>query len=377
MSVNGLNPLKLEGIDGSNPAGFLASLGVLATICRDTANVHSRISWQETKGVWNPVVHCDCENLAQLSQRLAEILRCPFTPVAAAETLREQRQKAFDSKRTQLKNAIAELKDKKLRGKERDAERAISVAPLEVEVASFRSEWLVALKSCVPSSELALGKHLNAEKQELRDALQQAAEEATVDSRQTADMLTSFGSDACLMSKSDRMEANPFCFVTGSGHQYFLDTARQLTEHVTSGSIEQALSTSSPPTDEKLSMRWDPTEDRRYALMWSDPTASDNKSLTNWAINLLGYHGLQLLPSVPTAKSLISTGWCNGEEHAFTWPVWTLTIGVDCVRTMMMQSPRRLSLQQPEVASIFQSTRLQVGNPPLHKINFSPSSRIG
>lgn len=376
QSTDTLKPLKLKGIDGSNPAGFLAALGVLGTICRNPADSHARLSWQETAGVWNPIVHCEREDIAELSQRLAEVLRCPFSPDASAEARRERRQKAFDTKRTELKNVQAELKKKKLRGKERDAEYAISVAPVEAEVAALRSAWLVALKACVPSSELALGKHLNAEQQELRDALRDAAEDATVGSRQTADMLTAFGSDASLMQKSDKMEANPFCFVTGSGHQYFLDTVRQLTEQVTASRIEHALTTNTAPADEKLSMRWDPNEDRRYALMWKDPTASGNKSLTSWPINLLAYHGLQLLPSVPAAKELKSTGWSKHEQEKFTWPIWTVSLGIDCVRTIMLQTSRRLFQHQREVSAVFQTTRLQVGNPPLHKINFTPSSRI-
>lgn len=376
-STDELKPIKLEGIDGSNPAGFLAALGALGTLHRDKVNSQARLAWQETAGVWNPVVHCECENVTELSLRLAEMLRCPFSPDNTDEVQREQRQKAFDNKRTELKNVQAELKKKKLRGKEHDAEYAISVAPVEVEVAALRSSWLVALKACVSSPELALGKHLNAEQQELRHALQDAAEDATVDVRQTADMLTAFGSDACLMPKSDRMEANPFCFVTGSGHQYFLDTVRQLTGQVTSARIYQALSQNSSPADEKFSMRWDPNEDRRYALMWKDPTASDNKTLTNWPINLLAYHALQLLPSTPTAQGLKSAGWSSGEHDSFTWPIWTASLGIDCVRTIMLQSSRRLARHRRDIAAIFQSTRLQVGNPPLHKINFTPSTRIG
>ncbi len=376
-NVNDQKPLRLVGLNGSNPASFLASLGVLATICRTQENARARLSWQESNGVWNPTIHSIYPSITELSTQLATILRCPFAPDPAAETLRETRQKLLDQKRTELKRAIDELKRKKLRGKERDAERTASIGPLEIEVTTLRTEWLQALKACVPSSELAIGKHLNAEQSELRDAMRLAAEEADSSSRVTADMLTAFGSDQCLLPKSDRMEPNPLCFVTGSGHQYFLDTARQLTEQVTARRIETALTLDRPPADEKLSMRWDPNEDRRYALMWSDPTASDNKSLTNWAINLLGYHGLQVLPSAPTAKGLQSAGWNRSEDMTFSWPMWTSQLRLDNVRTIMLQGVKGLKVLAPEVSTVFQSIRLQVGNPPLHKINFSPAQRIG
>lgn len=375
--VDELRPLRLAGVNGSNPAGFLASLGIFATICRTQENARAKISWQEFNGVWHPIIHSVCPSITELSKQLAAILRCPFAPDAAAETLRETRQKLLDNKRTELKRAIDELKRKKLRGKEREAERAASVVPLEIEVVALRKDWLDVLKGCVPSSELAIGKHLNAEQSELREAMRIAAEESYLSSRVTSDMLTAFGSDQSLLAKSDRMEPNPLCFVTGSGHQYFLDTVRQLTEQVTADRIESALKSDSPPADEKLSLRWDPVEDRRYALMWSDPTASDNKSLTNWAINLLGYHGLQLLPSAPTPKGLQSTSWSQGEDMTFSWPIWTSELDLDCVRTIVLQGIKRWKALAPEVATIFQSHRLQVGNPPLHKINFSPAQRIG
>jgi hypothetical protein len=375
-NVNEQKPLRLVGLIGSNPASFLASIGVLATICRTQENANARLSWQESNGVWNPVIHSIYSSIAELSTQIATTLRCPFAPDPAAETLRETRQKLLDNKRTELKRAVDALKRKKLRGKERDAERTASVVPLENEVTMLRTEWLQALKACVSSSELAIGKHLNAEQSELRDAMRIAANEADSSSRVTADMLTAFGSDQCLLPKSDRMEPNPLCFVTGSGHQYFLDTVRQLTEQVTASHIETALALDCPPADEKLSLRWDPTEDRRYALMWSDPTASDNKSRTNWAINLLGYQGLQILPSAPSAMGLQSTGWSRNENMCFTWPIWTSSIGLDCVRTLLHQRLQLLMALSPEVSAIFQSFRLQVGNPPRHKINFSPAQQI-
>ena len=49
--------------------------------------------------------------------------------------------------------------------------------------------------------------------------------------------------------------------------------------------------------DDRYSMRWDPLEDRRYALMDRDPTASDNKSRTVWMANLFAYRSLVLFPS--------------------------------------------------------------------------------
>lgn len=369
--------VTLNGLDGSNPVNFLAALGVLATLSSSDDRHDVRISWRERIGVWHPVVHWVTGDVSQIAQALAVQLKCPFTPDPAAEALREQRQKSFDVKKKQFKDAVQELKRKKLRGKERDEEFANSVAPVEAGLADCRSRWLEALRQCVPSMEMSLGKHLNAEQSELRETLQDAMREASVENRTVIDLLASFGSDACSMAKSDRMEASPFCFVTGSGHQYFLDTARQLTEQVTAERIERALAQDVPASDEKLSLRWDPAEDRRYALMWSDPTASGNKSLTNWATNLLAYQGLQLLPSVPTTKGLRSVGWSTVDKiSCWTWPIWNVPLTCDVVRTTLCQSFERSRKHGNGVAAVYRTNRLQVGNPPLFKINFSPAERI-
>src|SRR5438132_7386519 len=91
--------------------------------------------------------------------------------------------------------------------------------------------------------------------------------------------------------------------------------------------------------EEKLSMRWDPVEDRRYALMDRDPTASDNKSRTVWMANLLAYRSLVLFPSAPTRKGLGATAW-NRVDNAtiFTWPIWEQPADPDSIRSLLQLS---------------------------------------
>ena len=115
-------PLVLRGINGSNPVGFLASLGVVATLDRRNQSNAVKLAWQESAGVWNPVVYSECLDVSDLGRKLAAELNCPFTPTKPADELREARQKMFDGKKKDLKDALAALKAKKLRGKERDAE---------------------------------------------------------------------------------------------------------------------------------------------------------------------------------------------------------------------------------------------------------------
>lgn len=129
-------------------------------------------------------------------------------------------------------------------------------------------------------------------------------------------------------------------------------------------------------------MRWDPQEDRRYAVMWSDPTASDNKAKTNWAINLLAYLGLQLLPSIPIRKGLRTTGWSREEDPTWNWALWHGRMSALVVRSVLShpclvnKDIKRDHIAATGVAAVYQSARVQVGNPPLHKVNFTPARRM-
>jgi hypothetical protein len=135
--------------------------------------------------------------------------------------------------------------------------------------------------------------------------------------------------------------------------------------------------------DEKLSMRWDPIEDRRYALMDRDPTASDNRSCTVWMANLLAYRALVLFPSAPRGAYLVTAGWTwDKVAKSFTWPIWEPALEIPAIRSLLLlrelasNSPDHARLRARGVVAAFRARRIQVGKPPLHKINFSPARSV-
>jgi hypothetical protein len=195
--------------------------------------------------------------------------------------------------------------------------------------------------------------------------------------------LAAFGSDAITEAKSGCVVGTPFCFITGSGHQYFLDTVRQLVEHVEAERVYQALFLTWEYRDEKFSMRWDPIEDRRYALMDRDPTAADNKSRTVWMANLLAYRGLLLFPTAASVRGLRTTAWAQGKSsNAFTWPIWEQALDPEVIRSVLQLKELHegdvdhSQLRARGIVAAFRSRRIQVGNPPLHKINFTPAGSV-
>lgn len=72
--------IQLEGINGSNPLGFLAALGTLGLI--STVRPDVRLSWQIGEGAWRPVIYgCDStqnELLDILCDILGKVSLCPF-----------------------------------------------------------------------------------------------------------------------------------------------------------------------------------------------------------------------------------------------------------------------------------------------------------
>jgi hypothetical protein len=189
------------------------------------------------------------------------------------------------------------------------------------------------------------------------------------------DLLAVFASDACV-EKSGRVAATPFCFITGSGHQYFLDTVRQLMKEVTAERVRSALFEPWTYADEKLSLRWDPMEARRYALMDIDPGPLGARTV--WMANLLAYRALALFPSAPGWRGLETTGW-SGPGEFFTWPVWEHPADPGTIRSQMLlpdlvaEIPDRSVLRARGVVAIFRSRRIKVGSGANYKINFSPA----
>jgi CRISPR-associated endonuclease/helicase Cas3 len=374
--------MLLGGIDGSNPLGLLAALGTLQTLAIARSNESISMSWAEHSLAWRPSIHGYEGDLSQLAKEIAQRLACPFAPDPYSEAKLEVAREKFEDSRKRFRSALDAIKKQGMRGKARTAEEKRVLEPLRETMTALRKDWLESLESCVPSLELSLGKHLEATVEELRDANQRALDRSSAFERDVVDLFASFGSDACAAKDGERMQPTPFCFITGSGHQYFLDTVRQLAGKLDAPQFERALSLDTEPCDERLSMRWDPLEDRRYSLMWSDPTAAGNVAMTRWAFNLLAYRGLSLLPCVPARKGLGATGWAGGREPSFTWPIWSGAASASVVRSLLshpalaQSNPDARYLYALGVRAVYRSDRIQVGNPPLHKVNFSPAQRI-
>jgi hypothetical protein len=369
---------ELTGLDGANPLGFLTALGTLVVL-RRAGQLQARLSWKRSV-TWVPVLTgVSCRDRGTLCECLSAALH--GNPVSdTAETLRREAESEFDAAKKVVKDKRKEIKDRRLKGKERKAAIKVEVTPLEQEVEKKRGMWLKALKAAVPRHELAIGKRIDCTVDEYREFAAAFRRDGDLSTREPLDFLAVFASDVCL-EKSGCVSSTPFCFITGSGRQYFLETVSQLMEKVTAERIRCVLFEPWIYANEGLSMRWDPVEDRRYALMDRDPTATDNKCRTVWMANLLAYRSLVLFPSTPGRRGLETTAW-NQSGKFFTWPIWEHPADPDTIRSMMLLPdlsaliPDHSVLRARGIVAAFCARRIKVGSGANFKINFSPARGV-
>ncbi len=373
MNNSGKNEgIELLALNGDNPLGFLAALGVV-TVLHQTGEREIQLSWKRNFSR-TPSLHGFIGDKSALVKKLAIALKGR----TVSEKAREEERKT--------KKAFKTTKRNWNKAKKRKAEKS-ELSRLEEEMKHCKKDWQNALKNADQSPELALGQRPDVEKDVYYDFAQDFLDKPSRLNRIAVDMLAAFGSDAIVARESNgkeksQIEVTPFCFIKGSGNQFFLDTARDLMNKVATGEKEllcKPLFQKWDYLDETLSMRWDPLEDRRYALMDIDP--SKIKSRTVWMANLLAYRSLALFPSAPVRGQLKTTGWIRLEEskkkrNVFTWPIWDKPIGVDTIRSLLQhselarKSPSLKELKPLGVCDCFRSERIQAGE----FFNFSPAS---
>jgi hypothetical protein len=294
------DPLVLTGLDGANPLGFLAALGTLAVLSQG-ACPQARLAWKRTGAIWRPVISdAAIRDKDRLCSTVFMLLRDSVENDKVTSAWKE------------LEAASATLEAKELETRKLPKEHRKKVLDALKDQRDERLyEWARTLRP-----ELSIRSLTKCDEVEFQECIKSIPMDRANAVRGSLDYLAAFSSDSCVeddkKAKKRWVVPTPFCFTRGSGHQFFLDTVRELLSNASRERLGAALFEPWTYSDEKLSMRWDPVEDRRYALMDRDPTASDNKSRTVWMANLLAYRALSLFPSAPGRWGLKTAGW-SGE----------------------------------------------------------------
>lgn len=382
----GVPSLELAGIDGTNPLGFLAATGLLV-VAHDSGASNARLRWKRGR-TWIPVM----DGLGGMDDdrptwaRIVASLRGNEVTLEAGQKYRKAL-KEFSSVKTAVKNERDSIKKKKLGKEERERAFQERVRPLEADLEAKRVMRLDALRAAVPRPELALGERIDCRADEFREHAETFVRTADATARDALRYLSAFGSDAVVKEGDGprgehEIEATPLCFISGSGGQNFLETVAKLCEKADVDRLRRTLFKPWTYRDEKLSMRWDPGEDKRYALLASNP--SDDGALTEWMANLLAYRAMALLPCAPTRTGLGATGWARRDsEVVFSWPLWEFPAGPDLLRTMLQlrdlhsDEPNRESLRQRGVVAAYRARRFRFPpKGPSYKVNFGPARQL-
>lgn len=297
--------IKLPGLDGANPLGFLAALGTLRTLSESKAYGTVKMFWQAA-GTWVPVIATDT----------------PCTEETLVETL------------------------------------------------------LTALSAGEGLEPFTLGEDLNVSPEVFRAYALSVCQRSTASSRRAVDFVAAFGCDG--VAEENVIKDCELRTMSGAGHQHFLGFMRQLMQTTTREHLRTALLARWSYEDDGPSMRWDPEDDRRYALRWKEP--SRDKVQTVRGANCLAVQGLSLLSSVPTGHGLRTTGFSGlrVRNTFWSWPIWVLPIAMDAVRSLLAYpslaapSPNAAHLSRLGVAQVFRSQRLTVGK----FRNFAPARAV-
>lgn len=339
--------LMLRGPDGGNPLGFLAALGALRVASLLWPDRRVRMGWRPQGTGWRPVLHAE--------------------PAIEAEELVDGLHRYCRYER-------------------------VREGPGAGTNAAGRETGKTPVEEAFP--HLAFAKDLH----KMRPADFRALAQAVVDSagpgaaRVYVDFLAAFGCDAC--ETDTGIQDTAFRTMSGAGHQHFLPTMLELARRVEPRHIREALLEPWRYEDPaaKLLLRWDPADDRRYALQWRDPS-TDRERHTRGSVlgaNRLAVEALPLFPCVPTlaaaGQPLLCTTGFDRQGRVWTWPIWEDPIGVDaCASLLAHPTVQELGETDPEnrgaiwprlrllgVVDVFQSERVSVG----YYRNFTPARAL-
>ena len=217
--------------------------------------------------------------------------------------------------------------------------------------------------------EFDFDRNLNVEADKFRKVAKDAQCCASSRARRYADFVAAFGSEAVVTRDGKSIQDTALRTMSGAGHQHFLGTIKQLHDAATLPHLCKALFSTWDYSDTKLGLRWDPEEDRRYALRWGNPSdTSKNPIRTMWGANRLAIEALPLLPTVPDGRELETTGFTRRDRAVlFTWPIWECAVSPDVVRSLLALAgvqepePDRTKLRAMGVAEVYRSQRITVG----------------
>jgi hypothetical protein len=379
--------LRLTGPRGDNPLGFLATLGVVATL--ETDGIQCKVRWDGLTPVlcWEPSTACSNPTVAVCATGQCPVGHRPLRedeahlifvlhtllyrnpPSEQAQDQLKAAEKQLKEERTKVKKKEAELKERRLSRNERREVEQRELKPLEQGRDQAQKQYLSCLANSTVDPALSLGDNLTAKNDVWTDFLDRLIMIAVQPGGQRLlDIIASYGIGDP-NKPEDEMQSTPWALVRGAGHQHFLGSVRELMQRCAPCHFAKALFGPWVGSDEQFSLRLDPGEDRRYALMSADPTAAGNRPKTLWGANRLAFEALQFFPVYPSHPVGV-VGWRSSERGDWDdgsevrWPLWNKPLSPAVICSLMRlldlwQDPPAASLGRRGDSSLSARARLQ------------------
>lgn len=235
------------------------------------------------------------------------------------------------------------------------------------------------LKSCINEPAFKISTDLNLSCSTFRDIAKVAQGKAKADDRNYADFIAAFGSESVESLKNGKRTGNiadtAFRTMSGAGHQHFVGFMLELCKVTEKENISDSLFKTWSYSDPGPSFRWDPIDDRRYALRWKQPSTDPVR--TARGANRLAIEALPILPTAPFNGRLETTGFTQLKHQNvyWSWPIWTCALNMDVVRSLLALSelqqtnPDRKMLKVMGIEEVYRSERITEGK----YRNFTPA----
>lgn len=207
----------------------------------------------------------------------------------------------------------------------------------------------------------------------VQEALSPTPEQAADPLARTwADLVLAYGAELYPTEGAKTMiQDTAFRTMSGAGHQHLLGTIQELFGLVGRAHLEKSLLSPWTYQDERLSLRFDALDDRRYALRAGNPSSDPTR--TEWAANLLAFFGLSCFPTALQGRTLETTGF---QGRRFRFPVWESPLSLRVIRSLLahpaLWSLEDSSLRGLGVTRVYEVERLSLGK----FRSFSPARRV-
>lgn len=233
----------------------------------------------------------------------------------------------------------------------------------------------ILAKEC-SSPAINIADDLNLTIEEFHAVLAKSAIAATTDERDDTDLLAAFGSDVIESRTNGKPNGNiadtAFRTMSGAGHQHFLGTMRTVIQDTTNQHLAAALFSRWEYADpmQNHSLRWDPQDDIRYALQWTEPSKDNERKKTGtmWGAYRLAIEALPLFVTAPQTNTLATTGFYEGKRGTvLTWPIWQVWIDLATTQSLLALPelqhlhPDRRHLARRGIRELFRCRRVTEG----------------